>query len=244
MYAYPININSVARRKSDKLGAKPAFARTLIQRRDELGLSMIDVERETNGVIYDQLMWRLENGRKPPNSLKVSQRSELARILQWSRDHLDAVLGVVKDPLTNVSDVNISQEVVSPVGTVEVQSARDKGKGVSVPTSVLAGKNPAGYSGLEIGDDVLLCERAFVRYNRFSRLILAKEGDETRAPYLVYRLTDGAHKGFFVVLTQGNAELQMLHTLAGERVEVSRHTDERLEYVGMVAYDYSDYGVN
>ncbi len=91
MYSYPSTINYVAAkvRKS-----KPEYGLRLVARRDELGLSLVDVERETNGVVYDQLLWRIENGKKKPGSLKMLQRNALAEVLKWETRELDDALGL------------------------------------------------------------------------------------------------------------------------------------------------------
>jgi transcriptional regulator with XRE-family HTH domain len=82
------------RRKQEKVETKPEFARAIISRRNELGLSLTDIDRETNGVIYSQLLYRVENGKKSPDTLRINQRIELARVLRWSDEKLEAVLGI------------------------------------------------------------------------------------------------------------------------------------------------------
>lgn len=91
MYSYPSTINYVAAKVRKP---KPEHGLKLIARRDELGLSLVDVERETNGVIYDQLLWRIENGKKKPETLKMLQRNTLAEVLKWETRELDDALGL------------------------------------------------------------------------------------------------------------------------------------------------------
>lgn len=95
MYAYPTTINCMVRTPAHKMD-KPALGRRLVARRAELGLSLARVEALTNGVVYDQLLFRLENGKFKPENLKVSQRLALAEVLQWTPEQLDEALEIAE----------------------------------------------------------------------------------------------------------------------------------------------------
>lgn len=62
---------------------KPAWGRAIAARRAMLGKSLVDIENETGGELYQALIYRLENGKKDPSTLTVRQFSLLLKALGW-----------------------------------------------------------------------------------------------------------------------------------------------------------------
>lgn len=62
---------------------KPAWGRAIAARRAMLGKSLVDIENETEGELYQALIYRLENGKKDPSTLTVRQFSLLLKCLAW-----------------------------------------------------------------------------------------------------------------------------------------------------------------
>lgn len=75
---------------------KAGYGKALQTRRQhELRKSRSDVEKETDGLIYEQFLYRLEGEKlKGSPHLSFQQTVELARALEWSVDKLNEVLGV------------------------------------------------------------------------------------------------------------------------------------------------------
>lgn len=74
---------------------KIGYGSALTRRRNELGKSRGQIESETNGVIYEQWLYRLESeSPKDGPRLTFEQTVELARALEWSVDRLNDELGV------------------------------------------------------------------------------------------------------------------------------------------------------
>lgn len=64
---------------------KPYYGRALEARRKLLGgLSALDIENRTNGVIYQKLLYRIEGGDKDPLTLDLVQLSALLKALEWT----------------------------------------------------------------------------------------------------------------------------------------------------------------
>jgi SOS-response transcriptional repressor LexA len=89
-----LTTSTLTRMPKKPLSAKPAHGQALVRRRDELGISQDDVEEITDGVVYKQLVYRLENGINKPDSLSYEQTLALAHALQWPVSKLNEVLGV------------------------------------------------------------------------------------------------------------------------------------------------------
>lgn len=63
---------------------KPDWGRAIAARRTFLGKSLVDVENETDGELYQALLYRIENGIKDPSTLTVRQFGLLLKVLDWS----------------------------------------------------------------------------------------------------------------------------------------------------------------
>ena len=74
---------------------KPEYGQRLEARRAVLRKSLDNIADETNGFLYKQLLYRLENGRKRPETLNMEQIAYLARALEWSPGQLASALNVV-----------------------------------------------------------------------------------------------------------------------------------------------------
>lgn len=159
MYTYPISINYMARVKA-ALMDKPDHGRKLVTRRAELGLSLADIERETNGVVYDQLLWRIENGKKKPESLKMSQRSALAEVLRWETRQLDDALSLRK-PNIFTDEVSLESADINKgrrrIPVIDLLSAGPGGDGGNVVSHVDLGPEYIGpHSAYRVSGDSMV----------------------------------------------------------------------------------------
>lgn len=72
---------------------------------------MTDIENKTDGVVYAQLLYRLENGRTPPQNLKSGQVQALLRAIGWG---MDRWLEVTGQATQSGSDLGQGTAVVQP----------------------------------------------------------------------------------------------------------------------------------
>ena len=105
--------------KSSTSGStRPKWGRKLAARRTELGLSLGAIEEATDGVVYTQLLYRLENGRMNPKNLKAHQLSALLAVLQWTPRDWDMLLG--QPPTIVGADEEPMDDFGLAGGTVEI----------------------------------------------------------------------------------------------------------------------------
>jgi SOS-response transcriptional repressor LexA len=89
-----IQATTLLRMPKKPLKSKPPHGQALVMRRDELGISQDDVAERTGGIVYKQLMYRLENGLQKPSTLSYEQTLALAAALEWTVKRLNDILGV------------------------------------------------------------------------------------------------------------------------------------------------------
>jgi phage repressor protein C with HTH and peptisase S24 domain len=87
------NVYSMATKPRTK--PKPDYGQRLEQRRGQVRKSLDDIADETDGVLYKQFLYRLENGRKKPSTLTVDQIGLLATALEWTPRQLADALNIV-----------------------------------------------------------------------------------------------------------------------------------------------------
>ena len=68
--------------------------RKIAARRAELKKSLMDIENETEGVIYSKLLYRIENAKKPLETLNVRQLNALLKALEWTPQEFAEATGV------------------------------------------------------------------------------------------------------------------------------------------------------
>lgn len=68
--------------------------RKIAARRAELNKSLMDIENETEGVIYSKLLYRVENAKKPLETLNVRQLNALLKALEWTPQEFTEATGV------------------------------------------------------------------------------------------------------------------------------------------------------
>lgn len=117
---------------------KPIWGRKLAARRAELSLSLGDVEELTDGVVYSQLLYRLENGRMKPENVKAPQLAELLRVLEWTQADWLAALG---QPIDETSESEEPNQPVDGHGFMEIPGGM-----LRVPVMGIAnGGKPTGW---------------------------------------------------------------------------------------------------
>lgn len=136
---------------------RPKWGRKLAARRTELGLSLGAIEEMTNGVVYTQLLYRLENGRMNPRNLKAHQLGALLTALEWTHEDWDALLGQPSGTTAGVGTPvetakgHGSSHLVIPGGLVmvPVYGSANGGKpseyGIPVDPELVRGDNTRAY---------------------------------------------------------------------------------------------------
>lgn len=95
---------------------RPTAGRRIAARRTLLHLSGPDVERLTNGVIYQKLLSRIETGKKHVATLTITEVDALLRVLQWTYDEFARETGVTNfapQPVEGSRNLTATQEVTS-----------------------------------------------------------------------------------------------------------------------------------
>lgn len=100
-------------------GPKPLWGKRVAARRAELGKSLTDIDNETNGVVYQALLYRLENGKKDPSTLKLNQIQALLRALEWTLNDYNLATGVDAPTKPSGSFIESGAGVI-PVNTVRI----------------------------------------------------------------------------------------------------------------------------
>lgn len=137
---------------------KPLWGRRVAARRAELGKSLTDIDNETNGVVYQALLYRLENGKKDPSSLKVNQIEALLLALDWT-------------PAEYAAETELDLPMPDPVkdlGAIAVKSIR-------IPV-VDAGAGLPAWNG-ETGEWLTLDLPALRSFNRNDLFVVRVWGD-------------------------------------------------------------------
>lgn len=79
--------------KARRVREKPPWGLKIAARRAELDKSLTDIDNETNGVVYTQLLYRIESGRKDPGTIKANQLEALLAALKWTPNQWRVALG-------------------------------------------------------------------------------------------------------------------------------------------------------
>lgn len=120
---------------------RPTAGRRIAARRSLLGLSGPDVERLTNGTIYQKLLSRIETGKKLVATMTITEVDALLRALQWTYDEFARETGVsnfAPQPVQGASNRDATRHVPSwgPVSAGVMQY--DKGAAVTETASIEA----------------------------------------------------------------------------------------------------------
>ena len=87
----------------------------MIARRAELGKkSAMDIENETGGVIYEKLLYRIENGQKDPRTLRQSKFAKLLEALRWSTLDFERATGLMLEPMPGLLTDQLPTSVSVP----------------------------------------------------------------------------------------------------------------------------------
>ena len=79
-------------------------ARAIASRRSYLKKSGSDIEQQTQGVIYQKLLSRLETAKKPVSSMKITELIALIRALEWTPQEFSEHTGVDLSGLMALGD--------------------------------------------------------------------------------------------------------------------------------------------
>lgn len=131
---------------------RPTAGRRIAARRALVGLSGPDVERLTNGTIYQKLLSRVETGKKPVSTLTITEVDALLRVLQWTFDEFASETGVsnfAPQPVGGSRNLAATHHVPSwgPVSVGVMQY--DKGVVVAETTTIEADLLGFGPNDLE-----------------------------------------------------------------------------------------------
>lgn len=127
------NLNGMAKSSTGRRPAseKPLLGRKIAARRVELGLSLAAVEDATDGVVYAQLLYRLENGRAigaEPSTVGQQRRKR-------GVPPTPGAAGVMRDKVLRLTRAGQSRQAVAEalgvsIGTVRhhLREARREGR--------------------------------------------------------------------------------------------------------------------
>jgi SOS-response transcriptional repressor LexA len=73
---------------------KPEYGKRLEARRKQLRKTLESIDAETNGVLYKQLWYRVENGYKKPDTLTVDEVALFSRVLEWTPQQFKEATGI------------------------------------------------------------------------------------------------------------------------------------------------------
>lgn len=146
---------------------KPDYGKRLEERRNEIRKSYDRLVAEADGRLYKQWFYRLENGRKRPESLTPEEIDLLAQLLEWTPHQLAEALGITL-PTSVYGEVHGGE--MRPVGRVvpvaflgPVSAGLDEIEGEvtlyhDTPIAFLAGSKPEDCFWLEVRGDSMACE--------------------------------------------------------------------------------------
>lgn len=163
--------------------------------REALDISARKAERLSDPRVTHSNIGKIESGETPWEAVKLSTIRGLARAYGRTPEQLmkeveghnsDETALTPHTSLTNSSDVNNPMFGRRALDRL-IPSARVHDGGMRVPDFALVGFNLTGCTGLSIEDDVLLCERAFIKYERHHSLIISgKEQPEKESLSLIH----------------------------------------------------------
>ena len=88
-FAYTLDVMSRTPAKE-----KPVYGRAIAARRGYLSKSLMDIERDSNGVLYTKLLSRVENGEKHVRTLEIDELRVLLVQLDWTLEDFIRETGV------------------------------------------------------------------------------------------------------------------------------------------------------
>lgn len=157
---------TVYKMPSTRKAPKPEYGKRLEKRREEIRKSYDRLAAETNDRLYKQWFYRLENGRKRPETLTPEEIDLLAQVLEWTPHQLAEALGISL-PASVYGEIHGGS--VQPVGMVApvaflgaVSAGLDENEGDvtlyrDTPIAFLAGSKPEDCFWLEVQGDSMAC---------------------------------------------------------------------------------------
>ena len=128
------------------MGTKPAWANRIRTRRAELdNKSQLEIEAETDGVLYQRLMSRIENGTKNPIELEVSQFAAFLQSLKWTVDDFIRETGLEVPLIFPVLIAEAEQNRINAFGLAVNDHALPVGFHLAPIIGVASGGNPEAY---------------------------------------------------------------------------------------------------
>lgn len=179
--------------------------RKIAARRAELKKSLMDIENETDGVIYSKLLYRIENAKKPLETLNVRQLNALLKALEWTPQEFAEATGVEvpgasatgRDDLgaaTIAAPKSGSYEYVGPPNEnrLEEMGARPVTSTMKVPIlgTVSAGR---GETTVEPEGELEVPEEVLRRYRSYGLFALRVTGDSMYCEDLPISIPPGAY---------------------------------------------------
>ncbi|WP_457638405.1 LexA family protein [Oceanithermus sp.] len=162
----------------------------------------MDIENETEGVIYSKLLYRIENAKKPLETLNVKQLNALLKALEWTPQEFAEATGV-EVPGASVESLGTatlsapssgSYEYVGPNNEdhLEQMGARPVTSTMKVPIvgTVSAGR---GETTVELEGELEVPEEVLRRYRNYSLFALRVTGDSMYCEDLPVSIPPGAY---------------------------------------------------
>jgi hypothetical protein len=198
--------------KQEKDVAKPPYALALKQLRDAADLSYNKIDTESkNSKVYGSLIWRLENGKKHPSTLKPEQITGIAHLLKVSvhvladmfdialprtlRDESEAAANVNQNPQSKTNnfvtlwifDALYSEEMtVQQFPTISLES-RGLDPERTIPVTVRDNMLMDSDTRIEYPEGtLLLCHEVEEEFADKECVIFAKANIASKEQYLVF----------------------------------------------------------
>ena len=161
----------------------------------------MDIENETGGTLYAQLMYRVENAKKPLETLNVRQLNALLKALEWTPHEFTEATGV-EVPGANAESLGTAtlaapssgryEYVGPPNDHLEEMGARPVTSTMKVPIlgTVSAGR---GETTVELEGELEVPEEVLRRYRSYNLFALRVTGDSMYCEDLPISIPPGAY---------------------------------------------------
>jgi len=118
----PANLCNVSTRatKKPRQSIDPRPGRRIAARRTFLGKTLDDIEEETAGVVYRNLLSRIENGHKAADTMRANQVNALLPALQWTHADWIEALDLSPQNEADTQGTAVVQPHITPHGSREI----------------------------------------------------------------------------------------------------------------------------
>ncbi len=228
--SYTIDIMATRERKRPK----PDYGQRLEARRLALHKkSLDDIVKETNGRIYKQLWYRVENGLKKPKSLTPDQISDFALVLEWTPQQVAEALGIrslsldVKNSTSAPDEGDVGVRFVN----LRIVGNSELGTDYPVPEPFLEGHADSSCFIVPASGHVLACRRVMDDFEKANMFIFTNDAEPVEDSVVVYKMKDtGNYLICYFLEAPRRFPVESYDGKEGFYIEVG---DPRLEFCGV-----------